>query len=455
MTLSQKVQQIKSGKLTAMQNVNNFLSAIDKKNKDLNIYLHLNSEAMKQAEEIDLKIKHKKETGKLAGLCVAIKSNISVQGLITNCASKVLEDYVSPYDATVIKKLKDEDAIILGMVNMDEFACGGSGETSAFGPTKNPVNPELIPGGSSSGPGAAVAADLCDFSLGSDTGGSIRNPASHCGIVGLKPTYGAVSRYGLLDLCMSFDTIGPMTKTIEDNKFIFDIIKGQDNFDTTTQNFPEIAKLDSKTSKGSARTTSRKYKIGLVDVEKYAKPEIAKLIKQKTEALAKKNGYEIKKISLPLDISLETYYLLVYVEFFSATRKYDGRRFGKKIENFAGHEVLRRILGGSEISKAEYHGKYYREALKAREFIKQQFENLFEEVDLIILPTVPRTAHKIGEDISVEEMYAYDIFTTLVNIAGIPGISIPAGLIGKKPVGLQILASHGYEDWIFDVASKI
>ncbi len=441
-TLQQKVKEIKSGKLTAMQNVNNFLKEIDKKNKDLNIYLHLNSEAMKTAEEIDLKIKQKKPVGKLAGLCVAVKSCISVRGLITNCASKVLADYVSPYDATVIKKLKDEDAIILGMVNMDEFACGGSGETSAFGPTKNPVNPELIPGGSSSGPGAVVAADMCDFSLGSDTGGSIRNPASHCGIVGLKPTYGAVSRYGLLDLCMSFDTIGPLTHSVEDSKFIFDIIKGQDNFDTTTKNSEPIK-------------SKKKYAIGLVDVEKYAKPEVASLIEKKTKELAKKNGYEIKKVSLPLDISLETYYLLVYVEFFSATRKYDGRRFGKKIEDFAGHEVLRRIFGGSEISKAEFKGKYYREALKARAYIKQQFEKLFEEVDLIILPTVPRTAHKIGENISVEEMYAYDIFTVLVNIAGIAGMSVPAGLLEKKPIGLQILSPHFHEEWIFDVGEKI
>ncbi len=442
MSITQKVKDIKSGKLTAMQNVNNFLKVIDAKNKDLNIFLHLNSEAMKQAEEIDLKIKHGKETGKLAGLCVAMKSNISVQGLETNCASKVLEGYLSAYDATVVKKLKDEDAIILGMVNMDEFACGGSGETSAFGPTKNPVNPELIPGGSSSGSASAVAADMCDFALGSDTGGSIRNPASHCGIVGLKPTYGAVSRYGLLDMCMSFDVIGPLAKTPEDAKLIFDIIKGQDNFDSTSKNFDE-PKL------------KKSYTIGLVDVEKYAKPEVKKIIEEKTEALAKKHGYKIKKVHLPLDISLETYYLLVYVEFFSATRKYDGRRFGKKIEDFAGHEVLRRIFGGSEISKAEYHGKYYREALKARQYIKEQFEKIFQDVDLIILPTVPRTAHKIGENISVEEMYAYDIFTTPVNIAGLPGLSVPAGLIDKKPLGLQILAPHGCENWIFDVAGKI
>ena len=352
-----------------------------------------------------------------------------------------MEGYLSAYDATVIKKLKEEDAIILGMVNMDEFACGASGETSAFGPTKNPINPELIPGGSSSGSAAAVAADLCDFALGSDTGGSIRNPASHCGIVGLKPTYGAVSRYGLLDMCMSFDVIGPLTKTAEDSKLIFDIIKGQDNFDSTTQDFQEIK-------------NKKKYVIGLVDVEKYAKPEVKKLIEEKANELVKK-GYEIKKVHLPLDISLETYYLLVYVEFFSATRKYDGRRFGKKIEDFAGHEVLRRIFGGSEISKAEYHGKYYREALKARQYIKEQFEKIFSEVDLIILPTVPRTAHKIGENISVEEMYAYDIFTGPVNIAGLPGISVPAGLIDKKPVGIQILPPHGHEEWLFEVAGKI
>jgi aspartyl-tRNA(Asn)/glutamyl-tRNA(Gln) amidotransferase subunit A len=442
MTLSQKVKDIKSGKLTAMKNVNNFLTAIDKKNKDLNIYLFLNNEAMKQAEEIDLKIKNKKPIGKLAGLCVAIKSNISVLGLRTTCASKVLENYLSPYDATVIQKLRAEDAIILGMVNMDEFACGGSGETSAFGPTKNPINPELIPGGSSSGSAAAVSADLCDFAIGSDTGGSIRNPASHCNVIGLKPTYGAVSRYGLLDLAMSLDCIGPLTKNIEDSKLIFNIIKGQDNFDTTTQALEEIK-------------TKKKYIIGLVNVEKFAIPEIKKLIEQKAEELAKEHKYEIKQISLPLDIAIQTYYLLVYVEFFSATRKFDGRRFGKKIENAAGPEVLRRIFGGSEISRAEYHGRYYHEALKAKKYIAEQFKKLFKDVDLIILPTVPRTAHKIGENISVEEMYAYDVFTTPVNLAGIPGISIPAGFIDKKPIGMQILAPHFHEDWIFDVASKI
>lgn len=207
--------------------------------KDLNIFLRLNENAIEQAKAIDKRIKEGGDVGKLAGLCFAVKSNISVRELETNCGSKVLEGYVSPYNATVINKLLGEDAIILGMVNMDEFACGASGETSAFGPTKNPRNENLIPGGSSSGSASAVAAELCDFALGSDTGGSIRNPASHCGVTGLKPTYGAVSRYGLIDMAMSFDCIGPLTNSSEDAKLIFDVIKGQDNFDQTTKDSPK------------------------------------------------------------------------------------------------------------------------------------------------------------------------------------------------------------------------
>lgn len=442
MSLSQKIKEIKSGKLTARENVLNFTKQIDKLNEELNIYLVINEEALKQAEELDKKIKEKKTVGKLAGLCCAIKSNISVKGLETNCASKVLEGYLSGYDATVIQKLKQEDAIILGMVNMDEFACGGSGETSAFGPTKNPRDKNLIPGGSSSGSAAAVAAELCDFALGSDTGGSIRNPASHCGVIGLKPTYGAVSRYGLLDMSMSLDQIGPLTNSVEDAKLIFDVIKGQDNFDSTTQEF-------------SNAKPKKKYKIGLVNTEKFANKEIADLIAKKTKSIAKENGWEIKEVHLPLDIATQTYYVMVYVEFFSATRKFDGRRFGKKIEDVAGPEVLRRILGGAEISQAEYAGKYYREALKAKKYIKEQFEKLFEEVDFLVMPTVPRTAHKVGEQISVEEMYGYDVLTVLANLAGLPAISIPVGEIEKKCVGLQILAPAFQEEVIFDVGSKL
>jgi aspartyl-tRNA(Asn)/glutamyl-tRNA(Gln) amidotransferase subunit A len=440
MKLSQKVALIKSGKLTAEKNVFDFGQRIQKINKELNIYLVLNEQAIEQAKEIDKRIKEGKQVGKLAGLCVAVKSNISVKGLETNCASKVLEGYVSAYDASVIEKLRNEDAIIIGMANMDEFACGGSGETSAFGPTKNPVDKELIPGGTSSGSAAAVSADLCDFALGSDTGGSIRNPASHCGVIGLKPSYGAVSRYGLLDMCMSFDQIGPLAKSVEDTQFVFDVIKGQDNFDCVSKNQIEKKKKD--------------LVIGLVDVRNFCSKDIAEQIERKTIEVAKKNKWTIKKVNLPLDIAIEAYYVLVYTEFFSTTRKFDGRRFGKKIEDFCGPEVLRRILGGSEISKAEYHGRYYRDSLKAKAFVKKQFGSLFEQVDLIVLPTVPKTAHKIGEKISVKEMYAYDVFTIPANLAGICGISIPCGKIDGKPLGIQIFASALQDDFLLEKARE-
>ena len=439
MNLKTKLKQIKEGKLKAVDNVLAFSKKISTpKTKDLNIFLNLNEDAIDQAKEIDKRIK-KGTAGKLAGLCFAVKANISVKHMTTSCASKVLEDYTSPYNATVINKLIAEDAILLGMLNMDEFACGASGEMSAFGPTKNPKNPELIPGGSSSGPAAAIAANLADFTLGSDTGGSIRNPASHCGVVGLKPTYGAVSRYGLIDMTMSFDCIGPLTNSPEDAKLIFDIIKGQDNFDQTTKNTPK----GKPTKKGV---------IGLVNVKNFCDEKIANLIETKTKEIAEKNKWKIKKINLPLEIGIETYYIIVYTEFFSATRKFDGRRFGKKIEEAAGPEVIRRIIGGSEITKAEHEGKYYREALKARNFIKQQFEKIFKEVDAIILPTAPKLPHKIGEEISIKDMYSYDVTTVIASIAGLPAISVPAGKIDNKDVGLQILAPHFQEELIFKLA---
>ena len=441
MTLKQKLKQIQSGKLSALENLMQFSKKIaTPESKDLNIFLELNENAIEQAKNIDKKIKENR-AGKLAGLCFAVKANISVKHMTISCTSKTLENYTGPFNATVVNELLTEDAILLGILNMDEFACGASGETSAFGPTKNPRNPKLIPGGSSSGPAAAIAADLTDFTMGSDTGGSIRNPASHCGVVGLKPTYGAVSRYGLLDLTMSFDVIGPLTKTPEDAKLIFDVIKGQDNFDQTTKNTPK-------------KLPKHKGVIGLVNTKGVCDEKITTLIENQTKLIAEKHEWKIKKIDLPLDIAIQTYYIIVYTEFFSNTRKYDGRRFGKKIENSAGPEVLRRIIGGSEITKAEHDGKFYREALRARNYIKLQFDKIFESVDAIILPTVPKLPHKIGESISVQEMYNYDVTTVLASIAGLPAISIPAGKIDKKQVGLQIIAPHFQEDLIFKLAKK-
>lgn len=441
MNLKEKVKQVKSGKLKAVENVMNFGKEIEKVNDNLNIFLHRNEEAISQAKEIDKRIKEGKRVGKLAGLCFAVKPCICVKGLTTNCASKVLENFVAPFNASVINKLISEDAIILGMVNMDEFACGWTGETSAFGPTKNPKNPELIPGGSSSGSAAAVAANLCDFALGTDTGGSIRNPASHCGIAGLKPTYGAVSRYGLIDMTMSFDQIGPLANSTEDTKLIFDIIKGQDNFDATTRETKPIKK-------------KKKYKIGLVDVSKFATKEIAEKIHSKTHELAKKKGWKITSVELPLEIAIQTYYILVFTEFFSATRKFDGRRFGFKIEEKAGPEVTRRIIGGKEITLEEHKGKYYQNALRARAYIKEQFKKIFQDVDALILPTVPRTAHKLNEEISEEEMEAYDVLTCLQNIAGVPAISIPGEKVDGKELGTQIIAPHFHEEILFEIGKE-
>jgi aspartyl-tRNA(Asn)/glutamyl-tRNA(Gln) amidotransferase subunit A len=438
--ITQKLEQIKSEKLSSEQNIKNYINKINKENAQINAVLHINPNAIEEAKEIDKKLKSGK-AGKLAGLGFIVKSNINVKGLIANCASRTLENYNSTFDATVIKKLKEQDAIVLGMANMDEFAAGASGETSAFGPCKNPIATDKIPGGSSSGSAASVAAKFCDFSIGSDTGGSIRNPASHCGIVGFKPSYGAVSRYGLIDLSMSLDQIGPLANSTEDCKIIYDIIKGKDEKDAVSRDYaPE--KKDIK-----------KIQIGIPVIS--ANKEIWALIKKRVDETCKKNNWKQEEINLShMTLGIQTYYPIVYVEFFSGTRKFDGRRYGKKIEDSCGDEVLRRILGGQEISKAEFAGKYYRKALAAKKIIEKEFNDAFKKYDLLIMPTVPRLPHKIGEKISIEDMYNYDALTTLANLAEIPGISIPAGKLDNIPVGLQILAKKGNDDFLLEIAKE-
>lgn len=415
----------------------------NKKGKKINAILQLNPSVLEQAKKIDEKIK-KGIAGKLAGKIIAVKANINVKELITSCASRTLENYKASYDATVIEKIKKEDGLIIGITNMDEFACGSSGETSAFGPTRNPVALDRIPGGSSSGSAAAVAAGFCDLALGSDTGGSIRNPASHCGIVGVKPTYGLVSRYGLIDLAMSFDQIGPIAKNIDDTLLLLNIIKGKDNKDATTYESKEI-KIENLKNK--------KIRLGIPDIK--ADKKILEIIKEKADKIVKENNWQLIKIDLPhINLAVQTYYPIVYVEFFSATRRFDGRRYGKKIEESCGEEVLRRILGGKEISKAEYEGKYYRKALQAKEVIKKEIENAFKKVHAIIMPTVPKLPHKLGEKISVEDMYNYDSLTTPANLAEIPAITLPAGKINKIPIGLQLLGKRFDESLLFSIAKN-
>ncbi len=443
-------------KMSTEERVKKYLDEIernDKKGKKINVFLQLNPHAIYEARKIDEKIK-KGRAGKLAGKVIAIKANINVKNLIASCASKVLENYVSPYDATVIEKIKKEDGVIIGITNMDEFACGASGETSAFGATKNPASLELVPGGSSSGSAAAVAAGFCDLALGSDTGGSIRNPASHCGIIGVKPSYGSVSRYGLIDMTMSFDQIGPMTKTVSDAALLLDVIKGKDERDATSFLLEKETKPCELKKDKQNPVNIRKITIGMPDM-KITDKRISELISKKVQEVSKINNWKIENISLKhINLGVQTYYPIVYVEFFSGTRKFDGRRFGKKIEEHCGSEVLRRILGGSEISKAEFKGLYYRRALKAKKLIQEEFEEAFKKFDCLIIPTVPRLPHKIGSKISVEDMYSYDVCTVLANLAGIPAISVPAGEIDGIPVGLQIMCPHLSDSKMLEIAKR-
>lgn len=402
-----------------------YLDAIKKENKKINAILELNKDL-------------KSGSGKLSGKAIAVKANINVLGMKTSCASKVLEDYTAPYDASVIKKIKGAGGVIIANCNMDEFACGWSGETSAFGATQNPIVPGLITGGSSSGSAAAVAAGFCDMALGSDTGGSIRNPASHCGVVGVKPTYGSVSRYGLIDLSMSLDQIGPITKNISDAALLLSVIQGKDKNDSISEdskkiNLKEIEKIPKKIT------------LGILDYE-ISNKEIQRLIDKKVSEAVKKYGWKIKKIKIPnIDLAVATYYPIVFVEFFSGTRKFDGRRYGKKIEDFAGVEVLRRILGGSEITKAEHAGRYYNLALKAKKMISDDFARAFKNVDCIISPVTPVLPHKIGDKISVEDMYNYDVLTIPYNLYGNCALSMPVGIVKGIPVGMQV-ACDKFED---------
>ena len=421
-----------------MTNLKKYLTEIeknDKKGKKIN--------AMLQVAPIE-----NSKKGLLSGKVITVKANINVEGLTASCASKVLENYKASYDATVIKKIKNEGGIILGMANMDEFASGSSGETSAFGPTKNPSALGYVPGGSSSGSAASVAAGFCDMSLGSDTGCSIRIPASFCGVVGVKPTYASVSRYGLIDLSMSLDQIGPLAKNVSDAALLLKVISGKDDCDAISQ---EKNKIDVK----QIENVPQKLKIGLIDFPIKDK-RIQNLIEDKIKTASEKYGWKIEKVKIPyLDLAIATYYPLVYVEFFSGTRKFDGRRYGKKIEEVCGPEVMRRILGGSEITKAEHEGRYYNQALKIRNLISKEFEKVFKKFDCLISPVSPKLPHEIGEKISVEDMYAYDALTIPHNLYGNCAMSLPAGKINGIPVGMQIACDKWKDELMLRIGRSV
>jgi len=430
----EKLNAIRRGELSAVENVQRALERIKKQDKRIKAFIELNPHALVEAEAVDRRLKRGERVGKLAGLAIGVKSNINVTGLRATCASRTLEDYVSTYDAEVVKRVRAEGGIVVGMNNMDEFACGSSGETSAFGSTDNPSAPGRIPGGSSSGPAAAIAAGFCDLSLGTDTGGSIRNPASHCGVVGFKPTYGLVPRQGLIDLGMSLDQIGPLAPDVHGAALLLETISGKSSNECVMLDVDRVSyleKLNGDGLKGIRIGVSSKF-------AELTEPKIMNVIDGVVEKL-RDLGAEIVEVELPnLEHGLPAYYLIVSVEFFSATRKFDGRKYGKRIEEVCGEEVLRRILRGRYISRKEYRGKYYQRALQVRTLIRQELMRALDQVDIIVGPTVPKLPHKLGTALTPMKMYAYDYLTIPANLAGICGGVIKAGEVGGIPVGLQI-----------------
>ena len=410
------------------------------------------------------KIQNKSDNNKkLAGIPVAIKDNICIKDEPTTCSSKILKNFRPPYDATVIKRLKQEGAALLGKTNMDEFAFGSSCETSCYGPTKNPWDLSRIPGGSSGGSAAAVASDEAAFALGSDTGGSIRQPAAMCGVVGLKPTYGRISRFGLIAFASSLDQIGPITKTVEDAALVMNIISGYDKSDSTSYDVevPDFTK--------SLVNNIKDVKIGIPDeyfVEGMDK-EVEKAVKDAIKLL-EGLGAEIKRISLPsTKYAVSTYYLIAPAEASSNLARFDGVQYGlrrktdrlddmyklTRAEGF-GEEAIRRIILGTYSLSSGYYEDYYLKAQKVRTIIQEEFKKAFDEIDCIITPTSPTVAFKLGERINDPlKMYLSDIFTIGANLAGIPAMSIPCGFNSENlPIGLQILANVFNEEAIFKVA---
>jgi len=459
---------VKSRKFRAKEVVQASLSAIEKSNKELNTYLTvLPEQSLKEAEAVDKLADEKKPLGPLAGVPIAIKDNIMVRSVRTTCASKILGNYKAPYDAFVTGKLRSAGAIVVGKTNLDEFAMGSSTEFSAFGVTKNPWDRSRIPGGSSGGSAVAVATRTVPISLGSDTGGSIRQPAGLCGVLGLKPTYGRVSRYGLVAFASSLDQIGGFSHSVEDMATLLGIISGKDPNDSTSVDkpIPDFGAELAKPIKGLRIGLVKEYSLG-----GGLDPEVEKAIKVTADVL-KKLGAEIKEVSLPnSEYALAVYYIIAPSEASSNLARFDGMRYGFRdsgaanlIEQYGlnrddgfGPEVKRRIMIGTYALSAGYYDAYYAKAQKVRTLIKRDFEAAFQKVDLILTPVSPTPAFKIGEKSDDPlTMYLSDIFTIPSNLAGIPGISVPCGFSSQGlPIGAQFYANHFQDGLLIRVAQS-
>ncbi|MBU2235671.1 Asp-tRNA(Asn)/Glu-tRNA(Gln) amidotransferase subunit GatA [Patescibacteria group bacterium] len=470
LSLKEASQKIQAREISSLELTHEYLNNIEKVEPKVSAYLEVTSDlAIKGAKAADKKIKEGNYNSPLLGIPAALKDNMLALGTRSTAASRILQEYQSAYDSTVAARLSSEGMVLLGKTNLDEFAMGSSTENSAFQKTKNPWNLKKVPGGSSGGSAAAVAAGECVYALGSDTGGSIRQPAAFCGVVGLKPTYGRVSRYGLIALASSLDQIGPLTKTVEDSALILNVIAGQDQNDSTTAPVPveDYTKNLSKSIKSLKIGIPKEYFVGGInkDVEKTVRQSIAQL-----EDL----GASIKEVSLPFtDYALAVYYIILPAEASANLSRYDGIRYGysivmddKKIKDLFsvysesrakgfGDEVKRRIMIGTYSLSSGFYDAYYRRAQKVRELVKNDFAEVFTDVDVLATPTTPTTAFGLDEMMDDPlTMYLSDIFTVSANISGIPAISVPCGFSDGLPVGLQFMAKPYAESLLLQVAHQ-
>ena len=465
LTVHELMDKLNKKEITSEDITKSYVSRINEKEDNVEAFVTvLSEEAENKAKEIDQKIEKGEITNKLAGIPIGIKDNICTKGIKTTCASKMLEDFVSPYNATVMDKINAENLITIGKLNMDEFAMGGSTENSYFKKTKNPWNLNKVPGGSSGGSAAAVASQMVPWALGSDTGGSIRQPASFCGVVGLKPTYGLVSRYGLVAFASSLDQIGPITKDVRDSAILLNIIAGHDEKDSTSVDMPK------KDYEKALTGDIKGLKIG-VPKEFFGEginKEVKESLKQAIETY-KKLGAEVEEFSLDIaKYALATYYIIACAEASSNLGRFDGIRYTYRAKDFKdlkdlykktrsegfGAEVKRRIILGTYVLSSGYYDAYYKKAQQVRTLVMNEFNKGFEKYDVILTPTAPTVAFGIGEKSNNPlEMYLADICTVSINIAGLPGISVPCGIDSKgMPIGMQLIGNRFQEETILNAA---
>jgi len=471
LTIRQAQDGLRNKKFTSVELTKECLDAIKKKNKELNAVLTVcEKEALEEAKKADARIKQG-NISELTGIPYLAKDNILTKGVKTTAASKMLENYIAPFDATVIKKMREQGAVLLGKTNLDEFAHGGSTENSAFGATKNPHDTSRVPGGSSGGSAAAVAADMCIFALGTDTGGSIRHPASFCGVVGLKPTYGRASRFGLIAMTSSTDVPGPLTKIVEDAAIVLSVIAGHDKNDLTTAEEKVYPVKSREAGILPEAKLFNRVKIGVP--QEYFIEGMNKEVEQTVRNVIsdlEKQGAKILEISLPhTKYALPAYYIITPSEISSNLGRFDGIRYGfsegaaknlwevytKSRGKGFGAETKRRIMLGTYALSAGYYDAYYLKAQKVRTKVCEDFDQAFKKVDAIITPTSPDIAFKIGSRQDPLKMYLEDIFMIAPSLAGLPAISIPGGKVDNMPVGVQIIGKKFDESQIFEIANKI